>query len=131
VANTNTASSPTVERAFSTARNFQGQHRPSLLPSTIHAACLQKAWWRSDVLGFIALLSITLDPDDSVDVEMTDGIDNGPSHDSVVNPVLNVARYWDDSVENGRCGEINLSNTLFQALSVHNPWISNEHAQTT
>jgi hypothetical protein len=80
---------------------------PSTTVNTI-AACLQKAWWRSDVLGFIALLSITL-----------------------VNPVLNVAGYWDDSVENGRCGESNLSNTLFQALSVHNPWISNEHAQTT
>jgi hypothetical protein len=47
-----TASSTSVERAFSAAGNYQA-NRPYLSPATIQSASRLKAWWRSDVLGFI------------------------------------------------------------------------------
>jgi hypothetical protein len=53
IANSSGTASPTsVERAFSVARNYQA-NRPNLSPATIQSASLLKAWWRSDVLGFI------------------------------------------------------------------------------
>jgi hypothetical protein len=45
--------------------DYQSEKRTRLQPATIQAACLLKAWWHDEVLGFDSVLSITLDPDDS------------------------------------------------------------------
>jgi hypothetical protein len=70
------ASSAAAERAFSSAGNFQSEKRTRLEPATMQAACLLKAWWHDEVLGFDSILSIALDPEDS---EQGSELDSGLS----------------------------------------------------
>jgi hypothetical protein len=86
-----TGSSTSVERAFSAAGNFPGANRPSLLPATIQAASLLKAWWRSDALGFDSLLSITIDTDE----------DTGALGRDLLGDFVDAPGYWsDESADN-------------------------------
>jgi hypothetical protein len=65
-------------RAFSSAGNYQSEKRTRLQPATIQAACLLKAWWHDEVLGFDSLLFITLDPEDpEQDSELDSGLSAG------------------------------------------------------
>jgi hypothetical protein len=83
-----------VERAFSAAGNFQGANRPSLLPATIQAASLLKAWWRSDALEFDSLLSITIDTDE----------DTGAPGRDLLGDSVEAPGYWaDESADNTLC----------------------------
>jgi hypothetical protein len=85
-----TASSTSVERACSAAGNFHGANRPSLLPATIQATSLLKAWWRSDALGFDSLLSITSDTDE----------DTGALGRDLLGDLVEAPGYWADSEDN-------------------------------
>jgi hypothetical protein len=80
-----------VERAFSAAGNFQGAIRLSLLPATIQAASLLKAWWQNDALGFDSLWSITIDTDEDTAVRGRD----------LLGDLVDAPGYWaDESADN-------------------------------
>ncbi|KAA8914373.1 hypothetical protein FN846DRAFT_1009380 [Sphaerosporella brunnea] len=87
------ASSSAVERIFSGAGNFQGANRPRLLPATIQAACLLKAWWRSDVLGFDSLLSV------AIDTAQDTAEDTSGRRNSFMGDFVEASGFWAEEME--------------------------------